>query len=63
MEEVMRRLATMPGQRILVFVSPGFILSTLQLETSDLVDRATKANIVINTIDARDCLQRMSGEI
>lgn len=53
MEEVMRRLATMPGQRILVFVSPGFILSTLQLETSDLVDRATKANIVINTIDAR----------
>ena len=53
MEEVMRRLATMPGQRILVFVSPGFILSSLQLETSDLVDRATKANIVINTIDAR----------
>ena len=53
MEEVMRRLATMPGQRIMVFVSPGFILSTLQLETSDLVDRATKANIVINTIDAR----------
>ncbi|HXJ05126.1 MAG TPA: VWA domain-containing protein [Candidatus Acidoferrum sp.] len=53
MEEVMRRLSTMPGQRIIVFVSPGFILSTLQLETSDLVDRATKANIVINTIDAR----------
>jgi VWFA-related protein len=53
MEEVMRRLATMPGQRIMVFVSPGFILSSLQLETSDLVDRATKANIVINTIDAR----------
>jgi VWFA-related protein len=53
MEDVMRRLATMPGQRIIVFVSPGFILSTLQLETSDLVERATKANIVINTIDAR----------
>lgn len=53
MEDVMRRLSAMPGQRIMVFVSPGFITSTLMLEFSDLVDRATKSNIVINTIDAR----------
>ena len=53
LEDVTRRLASMPGQRVLVLVSPGFISSTLQLEASDLVDRATRANIVINTIDAR----------
>jgi len=53
MEDAMRRLAQMPGQRIMVFVSPGFILSTLRSESSDLVDRATHASIVINTIDAR----------
>ncbi len=53
MEEVMRRLAMMPGQRILVLVSPGFILTTLTQESTDLVDRANRANIVINTIDAR----------
>ncbi|MGB9466565.1 MAG: VWA domain-containing protein [Candidatus Acidiferrum sp.] len=53
MEDVMRRLSAMPGQRIMVFVSPGFITSTLMLEFSNLVDRATKSNIVINTIDAR----------
>jgi VWFA-related protein len=53
MEEVIRRLASMPGQRVLVLVSPGFISSTLQSEASELVDRATRANIVINTIDAR----------
>jgi VWFA-related protein len=53
MDEVVRRLAGMPGQRVLVLVSPGFISSTLQWEASDLVDRATRANIVINTIDAR----------
>src|SRR5205085_6314360 len=41
-----------PGQRVLVLVSPGFILSTLQYEASDMVDRATRANIVINTIDS-----------
>jgi VWFA-related protein len=63
MEDVMRRLATMPGQRIMVFVSPGFITSTLHLEFSDLVDRATKANIVINTIDARGLYTPDMGDI
>jgi VWFA-related protein len=53
LEEVIRRLASMPGQRVLVLVSPGFISSTLQSEASELVDRATRANVVINTIDAR----------
>ena len=53
LEDVVRRLASMPGQRILVLVSPGFISSTLQSEASEMVDRATRSNIVINTIDAR----------
>jgi VWFA-related protein len=53
LEDVVRRLTNMPGQRILVLVSPGFISSTLQSEASEMVDRATRANIVINTIDAR----------
>ncbi len=43
----------MPGQRVLLLVSPGFISTTLQLEASEIVDRATRANIVINSIDAR----------
>jgi VWFA-related protein len=63
MEEVMRRLAAMPGQRIMVFVSPGFITSTLHLEFSDLVDRATKANIVVNTIDARGLYTPDMGDV
>src|SRR5216684_8737673 len=53
LEDVVRRLASMPGQRVLVLVSPGFITTTLQSEASEMVDRATRANIVINTIDAR----------
>src|SRR5947207_381263 len=53
LEDMVRRLASMPGQRILVLVSPGFISSTLQSEASEMVDRATRSNIVINTIDAR----------
>jgi VWFA-related protein len=63
MEEVMRRLGSMPGQRIMVFVSPGFLTTTLHLEFSDVVDRATKSNIVVNTIDARGLYTPDLGDI
>src|SRR5580658_1790996 len=63
MEDVLRRLSSMPGQRIMVFVSPGFITSTLQLEFNGVVDRATKGNIVINTIDARGLYTPDMGDI
>lgn len=53
LDSIVTRMTSLPGQRIMVLVSPGFILSSLQYEASDLVDRATRANIVINTIDAR----------
>ena len=53
LEAILRRMISLPGQRVMVLVSPGFIMSTLQYEASDLVDRATRANVVINTIDAR----------
>ena len=53
LEAAVKRLTSLPGQRILVLVSPGFILTTLESNTSDMVERALRANIVINTIDAR----------
>ena len=53
LEAILRRMTSLPGQRVIVLVSPGFIMSTLQNDASDLVDRATRANVVINTIDAR----------
>lgn len=53
LEAILRRMTSLPGQRVMVLVSPGFIMSTLQTDASDLVDRATRANVVINTIDAR----------
>jgi len=51
---VVRHLANMPGQRVMVLVSSGFILGQ-QVQTGiwDVIDRATRSGIVINTIDAR----------
>jgi VWFA-related protein len=51
--EITRRLSSMPGQRIMVFISPGFIPSTLWQQMTDLIDRANHNKITINTIDAR----------
>lgn len=63
-EEVLKRLAGMPGQRVMVFVSPGFLItSMLSLESSSLIDRANRANVVINTIDARGLYTPDLGDI
>ena len=53
MEDALRRLSVMPGQRKLVFISPGFILSQLFAERVDIIDRSNRAGVVIDTVDAR----------
>jgi hypothetical protein len=63
MEDVIRRLAAMPGQRVLVLISPGFIPTTLWIEVSDLIDRAMRAGVVINTIDARGLYTPDMGDL
>jgi VWFA-related protein len=53
LEDVLRRLSSMPGERIMLLVSPGFLLTTSYLDESGVIDRANRANVVINTLDAR----------
>ena len=52
-EDILRHLAGMPGERVLVMISPGFLLTTQHTDMSAVVDRANRSGIVINTIDAR----------
>jgi VWFA-related protein len=53
LEGIIRRLATMPGERVMVLASPGFLLSTQNLDESGVIERANKAGVVINTVDSR----------
>jgi VWFA-related protein len=53
LQALIRRMSALPGQRVIVMMSPGFFVTPSMRESSELIDRATKANIVINTIDAR----------
>src|SRR4051794_25860403 len=51
--DVVRHMAAMPGQRVIILASPGFINPEDHLETSDVLDRAIKASVTINSLDAR----------
>jgi VWFA-related protein len=63
LEEHIRRLSGMPGQRVMVFVSPGFLLTKYTREGGDLIDRANRAGIVINSIDARGLYTPDMGDL
>lgn len=54
LDETVERLATMPGQRLLVYVSPGFGLTDGVVPHNwGFIERAIRAGVVVNTIDAR----------
>ena len=53
-EDTVRRMALLPGQRTLVFISPGLLLGWSEVpETNRLTDEALRARVIINSIDAR----------
>ncbi len=48
------RLAAMPGDRSIILVSPGFYLAEdLRSDMALLIERAARANVIVNTLDAR----------
>jgi VWFA-related protein len=49
LKEVVRRMSGMPGQRTIIIVSPGFITPLEQTEKMDVLDRAIKTNVLINS--------------
>jgi len=54
LENIVNHLAAMPGQRVLVYISPGFILTDSALQNSaSWIERAVRTGVVVNTIDAR----------
>ena len=53
LKDVVRRMSGMPGERIVVMISPGFIVPQDQQEKGDILDRAIHSNVLINSMDAR----------
>jgi len=53
-KELVRRMAAMPGQRSIILVSSGFVtLAEHSIEKTDIMDRAIRSSVLINSLDAR----------
>ena len=53
-KELVRRMAAMPGQRTIILVSGGFVtLAEHSTEKTEIMDRAIRASVLINALDAR----------
>jgi VWFA-related protein len=62
LRDIIRKLSVMPGNRNLVLVSPGFLLTRdHRVDEHDLFERAIRANVVINTIDMRGLFAIIPG--
>ena len=54
LRNTIHRLSVMPGERVIVLVSPGFLtLDTHRQDLGEVVDLANRSKVVINTLDAR----------
>lgn len=53
LEEMVRRISILPGQRSLILISPGFLFPGREYQVSEILDRAVRANVVVNAVDAR----------
>jgi VWFA-related protein len=62
LKDVVRKLSVMPGNRNLVLVSPGFLLTRdHRTDQYDVLERAIRANVVVNTIDMRGLFTIVPG--
>jgi VWFA-related protein len=62
LRDLIRKLSVMPGNRNLVLVSPGFLLTRdHRTDEHDLFERAIRANVVVNTIDMRGLFTIIPG--
>jgi len=54
-DEVVRRMAALPGQRTLILISPGFNLRAPEVSAaeSQMINLAAQSNVTISTLSAR----------
>ena len=53
LNELVRRMSALPGQRSVVLISPGFLTPQLEYDYNELIDRSLHSQVVISTLDAR----------
>ncbi len=55
LREIIRKMGSMPGQRTLILISPGFLTvnALAKAQASEILDIAAQANVTVSALDAR----------
>ncbi len=62
LKDVVRRLSATPGSRNVILASPGFFLTPeMRQEEAELMDRAIRANVTLNSLDVRGVYTLIPG--
>lgn len=59
LRDIVRRIAALPGDRIIILVSPGFMNPDELTMQADIAERALHSGVVINALDARGLYTNM----
>ncbi len=62
LDELVRRMSTLPGERIVTFLSPGFAFPSEESNFADFTDLATRSDVLVNSIQADRTLPRLAQE-
>ena len=54
-------MATLPGKRVLVIASSGFLSGTLESAREDIINRSPHGDVVINSLDAKRLYTQATG--
>jgi VWFA-related protein len=53
LERVVNHISQMPGQRTVIFLSPGFLSQSEQYSLDNVIDRALRSQVIISSLDPR----------
>jgi len=53
LDQLVRRMTALPGQRSIIMISPGFFSETEKSNLEAIVDRALRARVVIGALDSK----------
>src|SRR6201993_3931674 len=53
LKEIVRRMTAAGGQRLIVLMSPGFLIPNREYDLSEVIDNAARSNVTISTLDVR----------
>jgi VWFA-related protein len=53
LDQLVRRMGVLPGQRNIIVVSPGFFTENRKYQLGEIIDRALRSSVVVSALDSK----------